>query len=208
MWYRALQIFLPMIMPVFRFRVVGKEGVPGTEGVILAANHVSYLDPIFIGVALVERQLHFMAKEELFRVPIFGGLIRRLNAFPVRRGRVDHGAIRQCLRLLGEQERLLMFPEGTRGDGMALREAEEGIGLLAERSGCAVVPVFVHGTDGVLPRGRWIPRLRPVTVYFGQPLRPVAGVPHRESRWAYKQLSEQVMKGIAELKARAFSPGT
>lgn len=207
MWYRALQIFLPMIMPVFRFRVVGKEEVPVTEGVILAANHVSYLDPIFIGVALVERQLHFMAKEELFRVPIFGGLIRRLNAIPVRRGRVDHGAIRQCLRLLGEQEGLLMFPEGTRGDGMALREAEEGIGLLAERSGCAVVPVYVHGTDCVLPRGRWIPQLRPVTVYFGQPLRPVAGVPRRESRWTHKQLSEQVMKGIAELKARACSPG-
>lgn len=84
MWYRALQIFLPLIMPIFRFRVVGKEDVPTTGGVILAANHVSYLDPLFIGVALVEHQLHFMAKKELFRFPFFGALLRRLYTVPVR----------------------------------------------------------------------------------------------------------------------------
>jgi 1-acyl-sn-glycerol-3-phosphate acyltransferase len=121
---------------------------------------------------------------------------------------VDHAAIRQCLHLLGGKEVLLMFPEGTRGDGMALQKAEEGMGLLAARSGCAVVPVYVQGTEQVLPKGRRIPRIHPVTVYFGHPVRPIADVPRAESRWTYKQLSEQVMKGIAELKARASSPGS
>lgn len=206
MWYRFLQIVLPWIMPVFRFRVVGKEEVPTTEGVILAANHVSYMDPLFIGAALVERQLHFMAKEELFRVPIFGALIRGLHAFPIRRGRVDHGAVRQCLRLLDEGEVLLVFPEGTRGNGVALREAEEGIGFLAARSGCPVVPVYLHGTDGVLPRGRRIPRLNPVTIYFGQPLRLTGKTAARDARGGYRRLSEEVMKGIQDLKARTHSP--
>ena len=205
MWYGVLQIFLPRIMPLFDFRVVGKEGVPPTEGVILAANHVSYVDPLFIGVALVERQLHFLAKEELFRSPLFGSLIRGLHAFPVRRGQGDTGAIRHCLRLLAEGEMLLMFPEGTRGDGMALLEAEGGIGFLAARSGCPVVPVYVQGTDHVLPRGKRIPRLRPVTVYFGRPLRLAAETNRKESRWSYRQLSEQVMKEIVALRVRAHS---
>src|SRR3990172_3587779 len=182
-WYRALQIFLPRIMPLFHFRVVGKEEVPITEGVILAANHVSYVDPLFIGVAFVERQLHFLAKEELFRSPLFGSLIRGLHAFPVRRGQGDRGAIRQCLRLL----------------------AEGGIGFLAARSGCPVVPVYVQGTDHVLPRGKRIPRLRPVTVYFGRPLRLAAENNRKESRWSYRQLSEQVMKEIGALRVRAHS---
>ena len=205
MWYRALQIFLPRIMPLFHFRVVGKEEVPITEGVILAANHVSYVDPLFIGVAFVERQLHFLAKEELFRSPLFGSLIRGLHAFPVRRGQGDRGAIRQCLRLLAEGEMLLMFPEGTRGDGMALLEAEGGIGFLAARSGCPVVPVYVPGTDHVLPRRKRIPRLRPVTVYFGPPLRLAAETNRRESRWSCRQMSEQVMKEIGALRVRAHS---
>ena len=207
MLYRALQVFLPMVMPLFRFRVVGKEGLPKSGGVILAANHVSYVDPLFIGVAMVERQLHFMAKEELFRSALLGALIRDLQAFPVRRGQVDHSAIKQCLRLLGEGEFLLMFPEGTRGDGMALREAEEGIGLLAARSGCPVVPVYVRGTDKVLPRGKRIPRVHPVTVYFGRPLWLHRETVRREGRWGYRSLSEQVMTGIAELKAMADAAG-
>lgn len=208
MLYRTLQIFLPLIMPVFHFRVIGKEEVPTTGGVILAANHVSYLDPLFIGAALVERQFHSMAKEELFRWPLFGAVMRDLHAFPVRRGQVIHSAIRQCLRLLGEGEILLMFPEGTRGDGMALRQAEGGIGLVAARSGCPVVPVYLQGTDKVLPRGRRIPRIHPVSVHFGQPLRLAGEASCKVNRWDYRRVSEQVMKGIVELKARAHSPGS
>jgi 1-acyl-sn-glycerol-3-phosphate acyltransferase len=196
-----------MIMPLFRFRVVGKEGLPTSGGVILAANHVSFADPLFIGVAMVERQLHFLAKEELFRSALFGALIRDLRAFPVRRGQVNYSAIKRCLRLLEAGEVLLMFPEGTRGDGRILKEGEEGIGLLAARSGCPVVPVYVRGTDKVLPKGKRIPRVHPVTVYFGQPLWPHREAVREEGRWGYRQLSEQVMRGIAELKAVADAAG-
>lgn len=207
MWYRALQILLPLIMPIFQFRVVGKEDVPTTEGVILAANHVSYLDPLFIGAALVEHQLHFMAKEELFRFPFFGAVLRRLYTVPVRRGQVDYAAIRQSLRLLKEGEIVAVFPEGTRGDGKALQEAEEGIGFLAARSGCPIIPVYVQGSGKVLPRDKRIPRVHPVTVHFGHPLRLGGETPHKETRRDHRRLTEEVMKGIAELKARSHSPG-
>ena len=206
MWYRILQILLPWVMPIFQFRVVGKEDVPSTEGLILAANHVSYVDPLFIGAALIERQLHFIAKEELLRIPILGALIRRLHTVPVRRGQVDYTAIRQSLRLLEEGEILAIFPEGTRGDGMVLKEAEEGIGFLAARSGRPVVPVYLHGTDSVLPRGKRIPRVHPVTIYFGHPLRLGGGVSAGEGRESYRRLSEEVMKGIGELKAQIHAP--
>ncbi len=195
-------------MPIFRFRVVGKEDVPTTVGVILAANHVSYVDPLFVGTALVERRLHFMAKDELFRIPILGGLIRRLHTIPVRRGRVDYAAMRQSLRLLQEGEIVAMFPEGTRGDGMTLQEAEQGIGFLAARSGCPVVPVYVHGTDSVLPRGKRFPRIHPVTVYFGVPLHLSGEAGHPDARGIYRRLSDEVMKGIAELKARTNAPAS
>lgn len=207
MWYRACQIFLPLVAPFFTFRVVGQEGVPKTGGVILAANHISYADPVFIGVGLVTRQLHFMAKEELFHSALFGAFIRRLNAFPVRRGQVDYAGIRQCLQRLEQGEVLLMFPEGTRRDGSGLGQPEEGIGLLAVRSGCPVVPVHVQGTDKVLPRGRWIPRRHPVTVHFGGPLWLTREHARREGRGSYRRFSDHVMKEIAELQARTSAVG-
>lgn len=206
MGYRFLQIVLPLIMPIFRFRVVGREEIPTTEGVILAANHVSYVDPLFIGAAIVERQLHFIAKADLFRFPLFGALLRWLHVVPVRRGQGDYAAIRQSLRLLKKGEILALFPEGTRGDGVTLQKAEEGIGLLAARSGCPVVPVYVEGTGKVLPQGKRIPRVHPVTIYFGHPLRLGGETPHRETRRGYRRLSEEIMKGIADLEAKTHSP--
>ncbi|MEE9182574.1 MAG: lysophospholipid acyltransferase family protein [candidate division NC10 bacterium] len=206
MAYRFLQIVLPLIMPIFRFRVVGREEIPTTEGVILAANHVSYVDPLFIGAAIVERQLHFIAKADLFRFPLFGALLRWLRVVPVRRSQGDYAAIRQSLRLLKKGEILVLFPEGTRGDGVTLQKAEEGIGLLAARSGCPVVPVYVEGTGKVLPRGKRIPRVHPVTIYFGHPLRLGGETPHRETRRGYRRLSEEIMKGIADLEAKTHSP--
>ncbi|MBW8056609.1 MAG: lysophospholipid acyltransferase family protein [candidate division NC10 bacterium] len=206
MGYRFLQIVLPLIMPIFRFRVVGREEIPTTEGVILAANHVSYVDPLFIGAAIVERQLHFIAKADLFRFPLFGALLRWLHVVPVRKGQGDYAAIRQSLRLLKKGEILVLFPEGTRGDGVTLQKAEEGIGLLAARSGCPVVPVYVEGTGKVLPRGKRIPRVHPVTIYFGHPLRLGGETPHRETRRGYRRLSEEIMKGIADLEAKTHSP--
>lgn len=169
--YRATR-FLCLVVSkaMFGLRIEGREHIPETGAAILAANHRSFLDPVIIGVA-VRRPLHFMAKEELFRFRLFAWFLRAYQAFPVGRGRADLQAIKQAVSVLQEGELVLIFPEGTRGDGRRLGPAKPGIGLIAARSHAPVVPAFHRGTERALPRGAWIPRPHRVTVRFGPPLR-------------------------------------
>lgn len=97
---------------IFRLQVEGKDNIPLRGAVIIAANHKSYFDPPLAGVAFHNRRLSYMAKSELFRNPLFGWLIRKLGAFPVKRNSADMGAIRQSVRIIKGGEALLIFPEG------------------------------------------------------------------------------------------------
>jgi 1-acyl-sn-glycerol-3-phosphate acyltransferase len=153
---------------LFRLEAQGAEHVPAHGPVLLVANHSSFLDPPLVG-GVAPRPLSFMAKAELFRVPLLGGLIRRLNARPVRREGADAGALRTALRILQDGGVLLMFPEGTRGPEGALREPKPGAAMLAVMSGAPVVPVFVKGSGRAWPRGQALPRPAKVRVTFGAP---------------------------------------
>src|SRR5574337_682314 len=133
----------------FALSVEGEEHVPKSGPVILAPNHVSYLDPVVVGVAM-SRRVHFMGKKELFRNPLVGWFLHGLQVFPVTRERVDPSTLKRTLSFLAAGQVVLMFPEGTRGDGRALRPAKPGIGVVAARSGAAVVPVFHRGTERAL----------------------------------------------------------
>ena len=98
---------------IFRVKVVGKENVPKDGGMILAVNHKSNWDPIFAG-AYCPRPLRFMAKADLFKNKLFGGLIKKLGAFPIQRGRGDIGAIKGAFSILKNNNAMLIFPEGHR----------------------------------------------------------------------------------------------
>jgi 1-acyl-sn-glycerol-3-phosphate acyltransferase len=188
----------------FDLKVIGRENVPRSGPVILASNHVSYLDPILIGVS-VSRRLNFLAKEEIFKNPLFSWLLKKLQTFPVSRERAGPSAVRNALRLVEKGKALLLFPEGTRGDGKSLLKAKNGIGVIAGRSGAVIVPVYLEGSQKILPRGsRWV-RLHPVTVYFGPPLPPNSSSSFaREAgkKKAYGEVAEQVMDQIERLKLR------
>ena len=150
-------------------RTIGEENVPKTGGVILAPNHVSHLDPPAACCAL-GRTVHCMAKEELFHNAIFGRMITMLAAFPVKRGEGDTEAIRTAMALLESGEIVLLFPEGTRGDGQNFQDVNRGVGLLAKRTGVPVVPVGITGTHLVMPRDKEVPpRKHPMVVACGQP---------------------------------------
>ena len=136
--------------------------MPATGPVLLVSNHLSVLDPPLVGGA-ADRQLSFLAKAELFEIPMFGRLIRALNARPVRREGADASALREALRTLAEGRALLVFPEGTRGTEGELRPAKAGAGMLAVLSGAAVVPVYITGSGRAWPRGRRLPRRAQVT---------------------------------------------
>ena len=190
-------IAVALMRLLFRLSSRGVEHVPATGPVLLVANHASFLDPPLVG-GVVPRQVSFMAKEELFRVPGLGALIRRLNARPVRRDGADAGALRTSLRVLQDNGVLLVFPEGTRGPEGTLREPKPGVGMLAVLSGAPVVPVLIEGSGRAWPRGRRLPRPAKVTVTFGPP--KVFERKDAEGRKTdYEAVSREMMAAIGRL---------
>jgi 1-acyl-sn-glycerol-3-phosphate acyltransferase len=181
----------------------GAEHVPATGPVLLVSNHVSMLDPPLIGGS-VPRRLSFLAKAELFKVPLLGGLIRRLGAQPLRREGPDAGALRAALRVLRRGDALLVFPEGTRGEEGVLGPAKPGAGMLAVLAAAPVIPVYVSGSGRAWPRGRRFPRPANVTVTFGPPLSvPTGGAANRKHD--YEAVSRRMMAAIAALRDSASS---
>ena len=168
--YRFSSALLRIFFRLFnRWEVTGREHVPSTGGVLLIANHTSYSDPPIVGTAC-PRPVHFMAKAELFKMPLLGAFIRRTHAFPVRRGAADRTALRRAVRLLREGRVLLVFPEGTRSPDGRLQELEQGAAFIALSGKAAVVPVGLVGADRLLPKGSPILRPAKLHVRFGPPV--------------------------------------
>ena len=195
-------IAVALMWLLFRVEGRGTEHVPAEGPVLIVANHSSVLDPPLVG-GMCPRQLTFLAKAELFRIPGFGGLIRRLGARPLRREGADPSALRTARRVLAEGKALLVFPEGTRGEEGRLREAKPGAALLAVQSGAAVVPVYVSGSGRAWPRGRRLPRPAKVVVTFGAPLR-FQQATGADRKAQYETASRQMMAAIAELRDRTI----
>lgn len=146
----------------FRIRTVGADNVPLTGPLIVAANHISNFDPPLLGVAL-PRPISYMAKKELFAMPVLGSLISWLGSFPVDRKAGGTAAIRASLRMLKEGRCIGIFPEGGR-NVRGTNEEKAGAAFLAAASGAPVVPAAIVGTRRLRP-------FRRVTVAFGEPLR-------------------------------------
>jgi 1-acyl-sn-glycerol-3-phosphate acyltransferase len=182
----------------FRLSAAGADRVPREGRLLVAANHLSLLDPPLIG-CVCPRELDYMAKAELFRIPGLGRLIGALNAHPVERDGSDSAALRLALRLLGDGRALLVFPEGTRGAEGRLQPARAGTGMLAALSEAPVVPVYVEGTGRALPRGATLPRPVRVRVTFGAPIR----FTRERGRTRYQEISDEIMAAIGRLKAES-----
>ncbi len=163
----AWAIIHPLFRLLYRMRVIGLHNVPREGPIVLASNHVSNIDPVFVGAAC-NRQVHFMAKVELWSFRPLGWLVQALGAFPVRRGEADREAIRTALELLDEAAVVGIFPEGRRQMAGKLGEPQPGVALLSMRAGVTTIPVLLRGTDRILRRKRLgFPR---VTVRFGPPV--------------------------------------
>lgn len=147
----------------------GIENVPEDGGVLLIANHQSYLDPILVAVRL-KRPVSFFAKSELFENKFFGGLIRNLHAFPVRQGAGDIGAVRQAVQKLKEGHVLNLYPEGSRTEDGNLLPIQPGVALIAKKAGVPIVPVVVEGSFKVWPCTRKFPKPGRVKVLYGPAL--------------------------------------
>lgn len=135
MIYTVCASILRLIYRVlFRLEAVGRENVPAEGGVLLCSNHISNLDPPTVGI-LLKRKVHFMAKAELFNVPVLGPLIGKLGAFPVKRGGVSKESIKLALNILRDGKVMGIFPEGSRGAGGI---GKKGAASFALRSGASL----------------------------------------------------------------------
>lgn len=180
---------------VFRIRVVGLEHVPPTGPVLLAGNHTGFLDGPLV-FTLLPRPSAFLVKSELYDGP-FRPLLVFARQIPIRRGTPHREALHAALQILAAGGVLGMFPEGTRGTG-TLDSVQHGIGYLALRSGCPVVPVVCLGTADALPKGRRLPRWRaPVDIVFGPPFH-VAADGHPRARSTVASAAEQVRAHLLE----------
>lgn len=145
-FYRACYaIFAGIVGFLFRIRVVGAENEPDTGRFVVCANHVSATDPVVICYAFRKHQVRYMAKKELFSIPLLSGLIRMLGAFPVDRGGNDVGAIRRAVEMVKEGQCMGIFPQGHRYPGVDPRttKTKNGAALIATRAEADIMPVYI-----------------------------------------------------------------
>ncbi len=182
----------PIVRGLYRLEARGLENLPAEGGFVLAANHTSNFDPWPLGFPLLpERQLHFMAKVELFN-PLLGPLLRAGGAFPVRRGEHDVQAIDTAVRLCREGKIVAMFPEGTRRSKGLVKKFEPrprtGSARIALLAGVPLVPAAIKGTDRLT-------RLPKLKVAYGPPV-PLDDLRHRPLREAARIATDRLMERI------------
>ena len=178
----------------YRLQTFGRENVPRTGPLILASNHISWLDPPLVG-AHFPRRISYMAKKELFEIRWLGRLISTMGAFPVDREGSARAAIKHSLDILKDGGCIGIFPEGGRnleGD----KQAQTGVALLASLSGAPVIPAAIVGSERAKERPR-----HPVKVFYGKPLSLPAG--RKVTREDLAQFTEEIMAAIASLRENA-----
>jgi 1-acyl-sn-glycerol-3-phosphate acyltransferase len=187
--------FLTKFVSFFLFprKVYGWEHIPRQGGFIIASNHVSNMDPVVLGISCL-RRINFVAKAELFEKQPLKYILPKLGAFPIKREAADLSALKETLSRLKKSNPVLVFVEGTRRIGNAVPKAQSGVGFLAAKSGLPVIPVYVNGTQNVMPpRSKKLHR-KPVTVRFGPPVK-------LDLTKDYKDIAQTILDAIYRIPA-------
>ncbi len=180
----------------FRLEVEGADNVPEKDGVLVASNHSSFLDPVIVGVG-ISRQTYYLTKQNLFKIPIFGLLIKALHTIPVRREQVSVSTFKELIKSLNAKKAIILFPEGTRSIDGKLGQGKMGIGMLALKADVPIVPAYIDGAVKAFPKnGKWI-HPKKIRVIFGKPIVPNSKDPSKNN---YQKISAQVMESINRLK--------
>jgi len=180
-------------------RVEGLENVPRQGPCIIVCNHISWLDPPFMGGGLRHRQVHFMAKTELFDRPVLGEVINALGAFPVDRGQADRRSLRRALDYLSQGRIVCIFPEGTRGDGNDMASWHVGMAMLASHARVDIIPAAVKNTRQLLEERHLKQPKQPMWLRFGAPIQ-VNSI-QSKGRVRLQELQDRSQQAVADLLA-------
>ena len=206
MIYQALKSFLiPILVGLFRPKVSGLRHVPQTGSAIIASNHLSFSDSIFMPL-VVPRKVTFLAKSEYFTSPGLKGFVKKLTfqalgQVPVDRsgGRRSEAALLTGLRLLSEGACIGIYPEGTRSPDGKLYKGRTGIARMALESGAPVIPVAMLNTAEIQPTGQVVPKVRQVEMRFGEPMTFTGD---SSDVAVLRQITDEIMKKIQELSGQ------
>lgn len=187
----------PMLRFYFQGRVYGMENVPTHGPVVVVANHASDFDPPLLSCS-VRRPVSYMAKEELFKIPIFGQAIALYGAYPVKRGSADRSALRAAMHQIDQGWAVGIFLSGTRTADGRIPEAKLGAAMIAAKKQVPLLPVSLWGTHRIMPKGSRLPQLVPVTVRIGQLISP----PESTDRQVLQETTEACVAAIHALHDR------
>jgi 1-acyl-sn-glycerol-3-phosphate acyltransferase len=215
-FYAVLKVLVTRLtLAIWRPKVEGLENLPKTGPVIVASNHLSFIDSILIPM-VCPRRVAFLAKEEYWTSPgikgwFMKGFFTGIEAIPVRRG--DHRAAQEsldtALRVLESGVAFGIYPEGTRSRDGRLYRARVGVGWLALKSEAPIVPVGVIGTNVVLPVGAKVPRLKRIVLRFGEPILasevPFPGEAVAENSRARRAVADAVVAEIGKLSEQEYT---
>ncbi|MFJ4848190.1 lysophospholipid acyltransferase family protein [Streptomyces sp. NPDC088733] len=212
MFYYVLKYVLlgPLLRLLFRPRIEGMENIPEKGAAIVAGNHLSFSDH-FLMPAILPRRITFLAKAEYFTGPGLKGRLtaaffRSAGQIPVDRsgGKAGDSAIREGLKVLAADELLGIYPEGTRSHDGRLYKGKVGVATMALRAGVKVIPCAMIGTYEIQPTGRRLPRIKPVTIRFGEPLEfsRFEGMDHE--RFVVRSVTDEIMYAILELSGQEY----
>jgi len=196
LYYRATRAAAHVLFaPLWKIRAFNRHFEPARGGAVYICNHQSFLDPILMSLAL-RRPMNYMARDSLFRFPVFSGLIRSLNAFPVRRATADLAAMKEAMRRLKAGAQVVVFAEGTRTRDGRIGPLLPGVALLAQRAAQWTVPVVIDGAFEAWPRTQMLPLPGLITVCYGPPLSQ-----EQAGAMSAQQLMHSVRATLIELQA-------
>ncbi|MEO2069289.1 MAG: lysophospholipid acyltransferase family protein [Desulfurobacteriaceae bacterium] len=186
-----------LIATICRLRVFGRENIPENGKVLLVANHRSYLDPPLVAYAVKKRPVFFMAKSELFDMPVLGSLIKLWgNAFPVKRGKADLKALKTALEILEKEELVCIFPEGQRSPAGKFVRPKWGAGMVALKAKVPIVPCLIEGSEKLIGKEKLFSGVPKVSISFGKPFY----IDLEDSKENYQKAADILMEKIKELR--------
>jgi len=197
LFYYVVRVIVKTLLPLLtNWQVRGKENVPSEGAVIVVANHLNLADPPVLGASL-GRKVVFMAKRELFHSRLSSYFVRGLGAFPVQRGELARGTLRQANQVLVNSLALVVFPEGGRSKNAQLQSAFPGSALIALRNGIPILPVGITGTEKI-KGAAWFLHRPKITVNIGRPFSPPS-VGSKLTKAELTEFTDYIMGRIAEL---------